>query len=139
MGSVLSKAPWLATEEGRKLVLQMVRTAEQTFALASRQGTCFTSTSLRERRISWAENYRLFQALEYGFETTFLNRCDESERSIVAEYYQRAIGRSLDRVKRGPWKRVEQAPQASAGADARRQNPDAPVSVRHPKARVDTT
>ena len=35
----------------------------------------------------------------------------------MAEYYQRAIGRSLDRVKRGPWKRVEQAPQASAGAE----------------------
>jgi cobaltochelatase CobS len=137
VGVVLSKAPWLATEEGRKLVLQMVRTAEQT-RTGFEAGDVSTLMSPRTV-ISWAENYRLFQDLEYAFETTFLNRCDESERSIVAEYYQRAIGRSLDRVKRGPWKRVEQAPQASAGADARRQNPDAPEPVRHPKARVDTT
>jgi cobaltochelatase CobS len=136
VGVVLSKAPWLATEEGRKLVLQMVRTAEQT-RTGFEAGDVSTLMSPRTV-ISWAENYRLFQDLEYAFETTFLNRCDESERSIVAEYYQRAIGRSLDRVKRGPWKRVEQAPQASAGADARRQNPDAPEPVRHPKARVDT-
>jgi cobaltochelatase CobS len=137
VGVVLSKAPWLATEEGRKLVLQMVRTAEQT-RTGFEAGDVSSLMSPRTV-ISWAENYRLFQDLEYAFETTFLNRCDESERSIVAEYYQRAIGRSLDRVKRGPWKRVEQAPQASAGADARRQNPDAPEPVRHPKARVDTT
>ena len=137
VGVVLSKAPWLATEEGRKLVLQMVRTAEQT-RTGFEAGDVSTLRSPRTV-ISWAENYRLFQDLEYAFETTFLNRCDESERSIVAEYYQRAIGRSLDRVKRGPWKRVEQAPQASAGEDARRQNPDAPEPVRHPKARVDTT
>jgi cobaltochelatase CobS len=137
VGVVLSKAPWLATEEGRKLVLQMVRTAEQT-RTGFEAGDVSTLMSPRTV-ISWAENYRLFQDLEYAFETTFLNRCDESERSIVAEYYQRAIGRSLDRVKRGAWKRVEQAPQASAGADSRRQNPDAPEPVRHPKARVDTT
>jgi len=137
VGVVLSKAPWLATEEGRKLVLQMVRTAEQT-RTGFEAGDVSTLMSPRTV-ISWAENYRLFQDLEYAFETTFLNRCDESERSIVAEYYQRAIGRSLDRVKRGPWKRVEQAPQASAGADARRQNSDAPEPVRHPKARVDST
>ena len=137
VGVVLSKAPWLATEEGRKLVLQMVRTAEQT-RTGFEAGDVSTLMSPRTV-ISWAENYRLFQDLEYAFETTFLNRCDESERSIVAEYYQRAIGRSLDRVKRGPWRRVEQPPQVSDGADARRQNPDAPEPVRHPKARVDST
>jgi cobaltochelatase CobS len=137
VGVVLSKAPWMANEQGGKLVLQMVRTAEQT-RTGFEAGDVSTLMSPRTV-ISWAENYRLFQDLEYAFETTFLNRCDESERSIVAEYYQRAIGRSLDRVKRSPWKRVEQAPQASAGAGARRQNPDAPEPVRHSKARVDTT
>jgi hypothetical protein len=131
VGVVLSKAPWMASEEGGKLVLQMVRTAEQT-RTGFEAGDVSTLMSPRTV-ISWAENYRLFQDLEYAFETTFLNRCDESERSIVAEYYQRAIGRSLDRVKRSPWKRVEQAPQASAGAGARQQNPDAPEPVRHSK------
>jgi cobaltochelatase CobS len=103
---VLSKAPWMATEEGRKLVLQMVRTAEQT-----RTGfeASDVSTVMSPRTvISWAENYRLFQDLEYAFETTFLNRCDEAERPIVAEYYQRATGRSLDRAARSPWRRVNE-------------------------------
>ena len=105
VGVVLSKAPWMATEEGRKLVLQMVRTAEQT-RTGFEAGDVSTVMSPRTV-ISWAENYRLFQDLEYAFETTFLNRCDEAERSIVAEYYQRAIGRSLDRAARSPWRRVE--------------------------------
>jgi cobaltochelatase CobS len=105
-GVVLSKAPWMATEEGRKLVLQMVRTAEQT-RTGFEAGDISTVMSPRTV-ISWAENYRLFQDLEYAFETTFLNRCDEAERPIVAEYYQRAIGRSLDRAARSPWRRVNE-------------------------------
>ena len=103
---VLSKAPWMATEEGRKLVLQMVRTAEQT-RTGFEAGDVSTVMSPRTV-ISWAENYRLFRDLEYAFETTFLNRCDEAERPIVAEYYQRAIGRSLDRAARSPWRRVNE-------------------------------
>jgi cobaltochelatase CobS len=106
VGVVLSKAPWLATEEGRKLVLQMVRTAEQT-RTGFEAGDVSTVMSPRTV-ISWAENYRLFRDLEYAFETTFLNRCDEAERPIVAEYYQRAIGRSLDRAARSPWRRVNE-------------------------------
>ena len=105
-GVVLSKAPWMATEEGRKLVLQMVRTAEQT-RTGFEAGDVSTVMSPRTV-ISWAENYRLFQDLEYAFETTFLNRCDEAERPIVAEYYQRATGRSLDRAARSPWRRVNE-------------------------------
>jgi cobaltochelatase CobS len=105
-GVVLSKAPWMATEEGRKLVLQMVRTAEQT-RTGFEAGDVSTVMSPRTV-ISWAENYRLFKDLEYAFETTFLNRCDEAERSIVAEYYQRATGRNLERAVRSPWRRVSE-------------------------------
>ena len=64
-GVVLSKAPWMATEEGRKLVLQMVRTAEQT-RTGFEAGDVSTVMSPRTV-ISWAENYRLFQDLEYAF------------------------------------------------------------------------
>jgi cobaltochelatase CobS len=106
-GVVLSKAPWMATDDGRKLVLQMVRTAEQT-RTGFEAGDVSTVMSPRTV-ISWAENYRLFQDLEYAFETTFLNRCDESERPIVAEYYQRATGRNLDRAGRSPWTRVKES------------------------------
>ena len=53
--------------------------------------------------ICWAENYRSFGDLEYAFETAFLNRCDEAERPVVEEYYQRAIGRSLPAQTMTPW------------------------------------
>lgn len=45
--------------------------------------------------ISWAENYIIFQDLAFAFRLTFLNKCDEAERSIVAEYYQRCFNVDL--------------------------------------------
>jgi len=45
--------------------------------------------------IMWAENTRIFNDLGFAFRLTFLNKCDETERSIVAEYYQRCIGEEL--------------------------------------------
>jgi cobaltochelatase CobS len=101
---VLSKAPWMANEEGRQILLQMVRTAEQT-RIGFQAGDVSTLMSPRTV-ISWADNYRLFRDLEYAFETAFLNRCDEAERPVVNEYYQRATGRTLDSSARSPWKRI---------------------------------
>jgi cobaltochelatase CobS len=45
--------------------------------------------------IMWAENARIFKDLGFAFRLTFLNKCDETERSIVAEYYQRCMGEEL--------------------------------------------
>jgi len=45
--------------------------------------------------IMWAENADLFGDLGFSFRLTFLNKCDETERSIVAEYYQRCLGEEL--------------------------------------------
>ena len=45
--------------------------------------------------IAWAENFGIFRDLEYAFVLSFLNKCDEAERSIFAEYYQRTFGREL--------------------------------------------
>ena len=83
----------------------MVRTAEQT-RTGFQAGDVSTLMSPRTV-ISWADNFRLFGDLDYAFETAFLNRCDEAERPVVAEYYQRATGRTLEMNARGPWKRVE--------------------------------
>ncbi|MDG6094641.1 AAA family ATPase [Acetobacter sp. AN02] len=41
--------------------------------------------------IAWAENEKIFNDLAYAFRVTFLNKCDEAERSTVAEYYQRCF------------------------------------------------
>jgi cobaltochelatase CobS len=101
---VLARAPWMNTDEGRRIVLQMVRTAEQTrtgFAAGD------VSTLMSPRTvICWAENYRSFGNLEYAFETAFLNRCDEAERPIIAEYYQRAMGRTLSPGNTNLWRRM---------------------------------
>ena len=45
--------------------------------------------------ITWAENSLIFNNLEYAFKVTFLNKCDEAERSIIAEYYQRCFAVEL--------------------------------------------
>ena len=45
--------------------------------------------------ITWAENSEIFSDIALGFRMTFLNKCDETERPIVAEYYQRCFGTEL--------------------------------------------
>ena len=45
--------------------------------------------------ITWAENSIIFDDLDYAFKVTFLNKCDEAERTIIAEYYQRCLGKDL--------------------------------------------
>ena len=42
-----------------------------------------------------AENTVIFQDREKAFELTFLNKCDETERTIIAEYYQRCFNKEL--------------------------------------------
>jgi cobaltochelatase CobS len=46
--------------------------------------------------ISWADNYKIFGDRELAFRLSFLNKCDEMERVIIAEYYQRCFGVELD-------------------------------------------
>ncbi len=41
--------------------------------------------------ITWAENTRIFKDVGFAFRLTFLNKCDEAERSTVAEYFQRCF------------------------------------------------
>jgi cobaltochelatase CobS len=46
--------------------------------------------------ISWAENCDIFDDPALAFRMAFLNKCDETERPIVAEYYQRCFHEELD-------------------------------------------
>jgi cobaltochelatase CobS len=45
--------------------------------------------------ITWAQNAVIFNNVGFAFRLSFLNKCDEAERSIVAEYYQRVFGEDL--------------------------------------------
>ncbi len=90
---VLSKATSWADDAGRKVIASMVSVAD-----LSRTGFINgdISTVMSPRTvITWAENARIFDDIGFAFRVTFLNRCDELERPIVAEYYQRCFGEEL--------------------------------------------
>lgn len=91
---VLAKVPSFDTKEGREEVANMVSTGNLT-----RQGFASgdISTLMSPRTIiSWAENTSIFNDRNKAFEVTFLNKCDETERSIIAEYYQRCFNEDLE-------------------------------------------
>ena len=46
--------------------------------------------------ITWSENYHIFKNLGHSFKVSFLNKCDELERSIVSEYYQRCFEQEIN-------------------------------------------
>ncbi|MGE0154452.1 MAG: cobaltochelatase subunit CobS [Reyranellaceae bacterium] len=95
---VLAKVPHLNTEEGRKLASAMVALADLTRAgfIAGDISTVMSPRTV----ITWAENARIFGDVGFAFRLTFLNKCDEVERSTVAEYYQRCMGNEL-KIARG--------------------------------------
>jgi cobaltochelatase CobS len=93
MAIVIAKAPKYDTEEGRKQIDAMVSLAELT-----RSGFIAgdISTVMSPRTVlTWAENAEIFHDIGFGFRVTFLNKCDEAERAVVAEYYQRCFGSEL--------------------------------------------
>jgi len=45
--------------------------------------------------ITWAENTEIFGDIVGAFRLSFLNKCDDAERSIIAEFYQRAMDQEL--------------------------------------------
>jgi cobaltochelatase CobS len=45
--------------------------------------------------ITWAENAEIFGDVGFAFRLTFVNKCDELERALVAEFYQRAFNAEL--------------------------------------------
>ena len=45
--------------------------------------------------ITWAQNALIFKDVGFAFRLSFLNKCDEAERALVAEYYQRVFGKEL--------------------------------------------
>ncbi len=87
---VLSKMPDMNNEKGRKNVSAMVELADLT-RQSFINGDLSTVMSPRTV-ITWAENAHIFGGdLAYAFRVTFLNKCDEMERPVVAEFYQRCF------------------------------------------------
>jgi len=86
----LSKVPEYKNPTDRETISSMVKVAD-----LSRSGFIAgdISTVMSPRTvITWAENSKIFNDIYHAFCLTFLNKCDEIERPIIEEYYQRCFG-----------------------------------------------
>ena len=81
------------SEAKRKVVSNMVRVADLTRS-AFINGDLSTVMSPRTV-LTWAENAEIFNDIGFAFRMTFVNKCDELERPLVAEFYQRCFGEEL--------------------------------------------
>ena len=91
---VLAKVPAYDNEDGRRLISAMVAVADLTRA-GFMAGDISTVMSPRTV-MTWAENAKIFNNdVAFAFRATFLNKCDEVERAVIAEYYQRCLGTEL--------------------------------------------
>jgi cobaltochelatase CobS len=94
VGIVTSKVKKFAKDDkSRQIVSNMVRVADLT-RNAFINGDLSTVMSPRTV-ITWAENADIFSDVGFAFRLTFLNKCDELERPLVAEFYQRCFGEDL--------------------------------------------
>jgi cobaltochelatase CobS len=90
---VQARVPSLADSAGRELVSAMVSVADLTrkgFAAGD------ISTLMSPRTvITWAENLEIFRDPALAFRLSFVNKCDDAEKRIVAEYFQRCFDREI--------------------------------------------
>lgn len=91
---VQARVPKLAGAGGQELVASMVALADLT-RKGFQAGDLSTLMSPRTV-ITWAENVEVFGDAALAFRLSFVNKCDEAERPVVAEYFQRCFGRELE-------------------------------------------
>jgi cobaltochelatase CobS len=90
---VLAKNKDFNNKDGKELLSNMIKVADLT-----RKGFINgdISTVMSPRTVlHWAENTSIFKDQGYAFRITFLNKCDELEKKIISEYYQRCFGKDL--------------------------------------------
>ena len=93
MKIVLAKNKQLNNEKGKEKISNMIKVASLT-----RKGfiTGDISTVMSPRTVlNWCNNSEIFKDVGYSFRVTFLNKCDNAEKNIIAEYYQRCFGEDL--------------------------------------------
>ena len=90
---ILAKNRSLDNTEGKNKISNMIKVASLT-----RKGFMNgdISTVMSPRTVlNWCNNSEIFKDVGYAFRVTFLNKCDDSEKNIIAEYYQRCFGEDL--------------------------------------------
>lgn len=94
---VMSKLNNLKGIKNQDTVKNMIKLANLTRAGFS-NGDISTLMSPRTV-ISWGQNFKIFKDIVSSFKLTFLNKCDEVERSIISEYFQRCFDLEIDNGK----------------------------------------
>ena len=94
---IVGKVDQLDNKEGKEIIKCMVATADLTRA-GFINGDISTVMSPRTVLI-WAENFLIFDDLEFSFKLSFLNRCDDLEKPIIQEYYKRAFSKDMSEGK----------------------------------------
>ena len=90
---ILAKNKSFNSKEGKENISNMIKVADLT-----RKGFINgdISTVMSPRTVlHWAENTQIFNDHGYAFRLTFLNKCDDTEKKIISEYYQRCFGEDL--------------------------------------------
>ena len=93
MAIVAARVPSLADPARQTLLEAMVALADLTrkgFAAGDLSALMSPRTV-----ITWGENIDIFQDPALALRLSFLNKCDDAERPVVAEYYQRCFGTEL--------------------------------------------
>ncbi len=90
---IAAKVTKFRDDKGRATIARMVRVADMT-RNAFMNGDLSTVMSPRTV-ITWAENAEIFGDIGFAFRVTFVNKCDELERALVAEFYQRCFNEEL--------------------------------------------
>tara|TARA_B100000963_G_scaffold354786_1_gene371872 strand:+ start:62 stop:1042 length:981 start_codon:yes stop_codon:yes gene_type:complete len=91
---VMSKLTNLKGVKNQETVKNMIKLANLTRA-GFANGDISTLMSPRTV-ISWGQNFKIFKDIVSSFKLTFLNKCDEVERSIISEYFQRCFDLEID-------------------------------------------
>ena len=94
---IANKIRKMNNKTGKEIIKSMVATADLSRA-GFMNGDISTVMSPRTV-LTWAENYLMFNDAEYAFKLSFLNRCDELERPIIEEYFQRSFGTDISDAK----------------------------------------
>jgi len=93
MEIILAKNKRLNNTKGKEKVANMIKVASLTrkgFAAGD------ISTVMSPRTVlNWCSNTDIFKDVGYAFRVTFLNKCDDTEKKTIAEYYQRCFGEDL--------------------------------------------
>jgi cobaltochelatase CobS len=90
---IMARVPSLSSDSDKQLVQSMIAVADMTRSSFA-AGDISTLMSPRTV-ISWAENNEIFQDIAVAFRLSFLNKCDEAERPIIAEFFQRCFDQEL--------------------------------------------